>query len=447
MTEAEKINVEFASRYKDLHLLKRRWFPLWTLDGYVLKEFMIKYSILLLVFCLLFVLSDIYRDISDFIDAGASWQDIGMYLLYCLPGNIRFILPISMLLGCMWTMATFGKNLEVTAMRASGVSLMRCGGAIFAVGLAVTAVNVYFNELLIPQTTVKAEQLFDRAADGREHTRSLLTYKSNDGSRRWLFQLFVTGETQKNVTMKTVWTPQMIVKLLGKPDMPDYEKNLQTILDERYDELQKFPTAEARSHRVFQLLDGRKIDFIIDSADYDHAKKEWVFHSGRFVSYSREEDTLHAASRGTINLHNEVEFKDLRFTADEIPETPGDIINAVKEKDNLATPEIMHILRSNPTMPQRVRCIYETVLYYRMAFPWSCFLAVFLGIPLATRNERTGSMMAIISAIALIVIYMAIAQMFLMLGKSGTLPPLVCGFAPTAAFIIAGAFKVIHDRV
>ena len=104
---------------------KRRWFPLWRLDGYIFREFMIKYTILLLLFIILFVLNDIYRDISDFFDAKASWRDIALFLICKIPGNIRFILPISMLLGCMWTMATFGKYLEVTAMRASGMSLFR----------------------------------------------------------------------------------------------------------------------------------------------------------------------------------------------------------------------------------------------------------------------------------------------------------------------------------
>ena len=56
-------------------------------------------------------------------------------------------------------------------------------------------------------------------------------------------------------------------------------------------------------------------------------------------------------------------------------------------------------------------------------------------------------MLAIISAIALIVIYIAIAQFFLMLGKSGALDPMLCGLAPTVAFIIAGAVKIVHDKV
>ena len=105
-----------------------------------------------MVFVILFILGDVYNTIEDFFEAGASFKDIASYLMLKLPGNIRFILPISMLLGCMWCMATFGKNLEITAMRASGVSLFRCGVLIFAAGLFVTALNIYFNEFLVPKT-------------------------------------------------------------------------------------------------------------------------------------------------------------------------------------------------------------------------------------------------------------------------------------------------------
>ena len=447
MADNKKIEVTYATDYKDLKLLKRRWFPLWKLDGYVLKEFLIKYAILMLVFSVLFILSDFYRDISDFLDAKTPVKEIAAYLIYRLPGNIRFIMPISMLLGCMWTMATFGKNLEVTAMRASGVSLMRCGGAIFAVGLLVTGINVYFNEVLIPHTSVQAEELFDSGTEGHRYAKSLLTYKSADDQRRWLFQLFVVGEEQENATLKTVWTKPMVTKLVGEADTPEFQTRLQKILGARFADLPPLSEPEKRALAIAALLEGRKIDFNIEKAHYDEKAEEWVFDKGTFVSYDRAEEVLFKASQGTIQLHQPIEFAGLRFSKQEIPEKPQDILNAVKEKDNLATPLIWQILRKNPDMPRRVRCSYETVVYYRLAFPWSCFLAVFLGIPLATRNERTGSMLAIISAIALIVIYIVVAQFFLMLGKSGSLDPMICGLAPTIGFIIAGAIKVMHDRV
>lgn len=447
MAEHQKIEIEYANRYQDLKLLARRWFPMWTLDGYILKEFMIKYMILMLIFATLFILSDVYRDVPDFLEEGASWKGIFLYLLLRLPGNVRFILPISMLLGCMWTMAAFGKNLEVTAMRASGVSLMRCGGAIMAMGIVVTAVNIYFNESLIPRTSVMSEKLFDSLTNSNHHAKSLLAYKSDDGKRRWLFQLFISGEKQENVTLKTTWDPTVIGKLLGEEESEAYEAKLKQILGPRYDKLPTFSEKEKRKAEIHRLLNGRKLDFVIHRAHYDQGKKEWVFESGNFISYDRAEETLFAGSRGTMLLHPAIDFTDLHFSQAEIPERPDDILYAVEEKDNLSTPVIMEILRTNKNIPDNVRCIYETVLYYRLAFPWSCFLAVFLGIPLATRNERTGSMLAIISAIALIVIYIVIAQIFLILGKSGVLNPLFCGLAPTVAFIVAGGIKIMHDRV
>ena len=445
MSKPEKITVTYAKRYKDLNLLKRKWFPLRVLDGYILREFLIKYAILMLVFIMLFVLSDIYRDIDEFLDANAPWQMLVLYLFYRLPGNICFVMPISMLLGCMWTMATFGKNLEVTAMRASGVSLFRCGGAIFVMGLLMTGVNIYFNELLIPRTSVAAENVLADQTKSKRNEKKLLVYKSDDESRRWLFQLFVNDEKQENVTIKTVWTPGIAEKLLGTPGSAEYEKRLQDIFGKRYAALPE--NSEKRQREINRLLYNRKMEFNVGHAHYDRENRQWVFEDGTFISYDRVEETLFKESRGTVLLHQPLAFTDLRFGQKDIKETPQDILNAVQEKDNLSSPVIMKILRENPNMPHKVRCIYETVLYYRLAFPWACFLAVFLGVPLATRNERTGSMLAIISAIALIVIYIVVAQLFLQIGKSGALNPAFCGFAPTIAFIVAGAAKILHDRI
>ena len=430
----------------DSNRVPRRWFPLWKLDGYIFREFMIKYTILLSVFVLLFVLSDVYRDISDFFDAKASWRAIVMYLIYKTPGNIRFILPISMLLGCMWTMATFGKNLEVTAMRASGVSLFRCGWAIFFMGLVVSGVNIYFNEKLVPETSVKAERLYDASADKRRYVHSLLTFRSDDGARRWLFQLFAGGTKYKNVTLKTAWNDNIIRCIAGEYGSKKYETLMKQILGEnRYKELSTLSPAR-RAERLSKLMAGRKIDFTIADAEYDYETRCWHFYNGTFLSYDNNDETRFKASSGTTALHDDIKFEKLTFNAAAIPESPQDIINSIKEKDELSTPVIWSVLKRNPNMPQRARCIYETVFFYRIAFPWASFLAVFLGIPLAVKNERTGSMLAIISAIIMIVIYIIVAQLFLMLGKSGAVNPVFAGLAPTVAFIAVGAWRLLSDR-
>ena len=432
-------------KYKDLDLLPRRWFPLWTLDGYILREFLIKYSILMMVFVILFILSDVYRDISAFLEARASMHDILLYLAYKLPGNIRFILPISMLLGCMWTMAAFGKNMEVTAMRASGVSLTRCGGSIFLMGLIVTCVNIYFNEGLVSNTERKAELLYDKAADRRRTVRNLLAYSSTDRQRRWLFKTFVGGNVQHNVTLKTFWTEEMLLQLVGKPGTPGYEQRIRSIFGAKAPAILAL-SSQRQQAEVRKSLLGRKIDIYAETTSHSTKTGIWTFQKGTFVSYDRNDETRFAASKGTSTMHNDQPFKELRFSPATTPETPRDILNAIKEKDDLPTLVIWDIVRRNPNLPVRIKNIYMTVFYFRLAFPWACFLAVFLGIPLATKNERTGSLLAVITAVVLIVAYIVIAQIFQVLGKGGIIPPLIAGLAPTLAFIFCGAWRLLTDR-
>ncbi|MBQ9502543.1 MAG: LptF/LptG family permease [Lentisphaeria bacterium] len=432
-------------KYSDLKLLPRRWFPLWNVDGYILREFLIKYSILLLVFVILFILSDVYRDISAFLEARSAPRDILLYLAYKLPGNIRFVLPISMLLGCMWTMATFGKNMEITAMRASGISLSRCGGPIFVMGLIVTAVNIYFNEGLVAYTERQAELLYDRAADRRRTVQNILAYSSTDHRRRWLFKTFVDGEEQQHVTLKTFWNDEMISSLVGRPGSPRYEKRIREIFETDAPKILAL-SADRQTEIVRRELLDRKVDIYAQKTIHDRKTGIWTFEKGTFVSYDRNDETRFAASRGTSSMHKDLSFDVLRFSRRSAPETPDDILNAIREKDDLPTLVIWNIVKRNPQLPARVRNIYMTVFYYRLAFPWACFLAVFLGIPLATKNERTGSLLAIITAVVVIVAYIVIAQIFQVLGKSGFVSPVIAGLAPTIAFILCGAWRLLNDR-
>ncbi|MCQ2378623.1 MAG: LptF/LptG family permease [Victivallaceae bacterium] len=426
--------------------IPRRWFPLWILDRYILREFLIKYSILMLVFAILFVLNDVYYYIADFLNGHAPFKEVTLFFLYKLPGNIRFVLPISMLLGCMWTMAAFGKNLEITAMRASGVSVSRSGAMILLVGLLVTAVNILFNEKLVPLTERKAEILFDEVADHRRFAHSLLAYRSNDLKRHWLFKTFTGSGDQDSVTIKTFWNEEMIRKIVGTPSDPRFAEKVKAVFPAKAEELLSVSDPDILQEKIIRELKDRKIDFFVKSTFYDNKEREWHFRNGTFVSYDRSDETMFSGSRGTSEMHPEIPFEELVFPDSEIPETPFDILNSIREKDDLPTISIWRLLQNNPDMSEKARNIYLTIFFYRLAFPWSCFLSVFLGVPLATRNERTGSMLAIITAIGVIVGYMVIAQIFLVLGKGGHLNPCFAGLAPTLAFIAYGAKGMFSDR-
>jgi lipopolysaccharide export system permease protein len=373
--------------YKSLIVIPRKWGLLPTLDMYILREFLIKLSILVLVFVILFILSDVFNDLDNFLEGKSPMTDFFTYLLLKLPGNVRFVMPIAMLLGCMWTMAAFGKNLEVTAMRASGVSLFRCGGPILLVGFLMTMLNIYFNEALVPYTEREALVLKENTSN-KSLEQNMLTYRSPDNQRNWFFRSYVNGQKNNGVMLK-------------------------------------------------KYRDGNSLEWDLAAQRAEYQPGEgWLFYNVIYTPYSRD---------GLMQKRS-IRHKTYFLPAELAPESDNDIVNAIKDEEELPTWVIWSLVKRNPDMAERLQNIYMTVFYYRLAFPWACFLAVFLGIPLATKNERSGNLLALIMAVIIIVIYIVIAQIFLVLGKQGLLPAPIAGLMPTIAFVVYGYCKVFYHK-
>ena len=371
---------------------KRTFFFLPTLDFYVLREFMIPFSVLMFAFTLLFLIGDIFNDLSDFLEYKASFQVTARYFLVKMPGNIRFVLPISVLLACMYTLANFGRNKEITAMRSSGLSLIRCGLAIFFVGFVVMLVNFWFNELLVPQTEQEALLIREKLSNPKyeETMYRMLQYRSADKLRDWLFQNFDQNGVQHNVILKKYYFA-------------------------------------AENDKVLEW------DLRAAQAKFD-PKTGWHFYHAVRTMYHR---TLHLPG-------NPEKIPELVIPTKEMPEQPEDIVNAVKPPEELPSWIIYNLLHDNASMVPTLRGMYETILYYRLAFPTVCFLCVFLGLPLAAKNERAGIFLSIITAVGVIVVYQLLTEIFLVLGKQGFVPPIVGGLTPTIVFLFYGWFFVVR---
>ena len=352
---------------------RRTFLLLPTLDLYVLREFMIPFSILLFAFTFLFLIGDVFNDLSDFLEYKAPFSVTARYFMAKMPGNIRFVLPISVLLAC-------------------GLSLIRCGFSIFGVGFAVMLVNFWFNEQLVPYTEQEAVLIREKLHNPRyeETMYSMLQYRSADKLRDWLFQNFDQNGTQHNVILKKYF----------------YENKKDKILE---------------------------WDIRASEAKYDE-KTGWHFYNVTRTPYHRQ-----------LKLPgNPEKIPELVISSKEIPEYPEDIVNAVKPPEELPSWVIYGLLQDNASMVPTLRGMYKTILYYRLAFPTVCFLCVFLGLPLAAKNERAGIFMSIITAVGVIVVYQLLTEIFLVLGKQGFVPPIVGGLTPTIAFMLYGWFFVIR---
>ena len=367
---------------------KFSWMP--VLDGYILRSFMIPFGILLFAFTLLFIIMDMYNEIGDFLDNKAPLSVSVRFFALKIPGNIRFILPITVLLACMYALANLGRNRELTAIRASGISLMRCGVPIFAVGFCVMLVNFYFNEKLVPETTRQAE-IVQRTVNNPkyvEETNARLQFHSGDRLRSWYFGQFDDDDFQEKVKLKI------------------FEIN-----------------PESNKKRILvRTIEAEKTRFVPGTG--------WEFYNAEIHEYSED---------GLPGDAITPDSNPLIFSEEEIPDKPSVIVKSVIEPDALSSLEIISILRDNPNMAVNLRRIYKSILYNRLAFPWACFLCAFFALPLATKNERSGIFTAIALAVGIAVLYQVINEIFMVAGKNGYIPPILAGLSPTFIF---GAYGI-----
>ena len=368
----------------------RKFFWMPTLDGYIMRAFLVPFFILLFAFTLLFIIMDMYNDVGDFLDNKASVAVSVEYFILKIPGNIRFILPITVLLACMYALANLGRSRELTAIRASGISLGRCGMPIFAVGFCVMLVNFYFNERLVPETTRQAEIVRKTVNNEKyvEQSNAQLQFHSGDRLRSWYFGQFDDDGFQEKVKLKF---------FEKNPDNPKHRTLLRTI--------------EAEKTRYIPNVG-------------------WEFYKPEIHEYSED---------GLPGDAITPDVDPLLFSEEEIPDKPSVIIKSVIEPDALSSLEIVTILRENPNMATNLRRIYATLLFNRLAFPWACFLCAFFAFPLATKNERSGIFTAIATAVGIAVLYQVLNEIFMVAGKNGYLPPFLAGITPTVIF---GAYGI-----
>ena len=84
--------------------------PVRLLDRYILAEWAKVFALALLSFVGIMLLSDGYNRIPEFLDLGAGWGTIIVFLLLGLVRNLSLLIPISLLISVIFVLATMNRN-------------------------------------------------------------------------------------------------------------------------------------------------------------------------------------------------------------------------------------------------------------------------------------------------------------------------------------------------
>ena len=122
------------------------------LDQYILKKFFINFIYIILSFTIIFIIVDIIDNIDKFISRGISNKEMFDYYLLSLPWYVSIALPMTLLISTIITFVTLQKNNEITALKASGISIYRISSSLILMGIIFCFISFYFENIIVMNT-------------------------------------------------------------------------------------------------------------------------------------------------------------------------------------------------------------------------------------------------------------------------------------------------------
>jgi lipopolysaccharide export LptBFGC system permease protein LptF len=133
-------------------------FPL-LLDDMILRDFAMYFVMILGSFITLTLVFTFFELLGDIVRNHISVITLGDYLLNVTPSMIYLITPLSVLLSVLVTFGLMQKSNELTAMKATGISIYRITLPVLVLAAAIASGLFFFDQLYLPYANKRQETL------------------------------------------------------------------------------------------------------------------------------------------------------------------------------------------------------------------------------------------------------------------------------------------------
>lgn len=136
------------------------------LDRYIIAHVLGLTAIVALGLLAIHTFVSFVSQIDEIGQGGFGYRELLLYTLWLAPSGLYVMLPIIAMLGTLMGLGTLASQSELTAMRASGVSLLRLGRATLFGGVLLGVVCVVLGDWLAPRGQIRADLLMTEAQSG-----------------------------------------------------------------------------------------------------------------------------------------------------------------------------------------------------------------------------------------------------------------------------------------
>lgn len=356
------------------------------LDKYLILEFLKALFFILLAFIFIFIVVDLFDDLSKFIEKKVLIFDIFLFYLYQIPSIAVLVFPVGALLSLFFSLGMMARHFEILALKANGISLNRIFLTYMIAGFALSLFVIFVNEMIVPYANEKV----------RDHKRTKIN-KLPAIDYRLQNNLKYLGENGFTYSIKTY--------------------------DGRKDEIRRVS--------VFKFDENHNMVMRIDAEKAVWKDGVWEFQNGylRIFSDSLDQEVI--------------SFMKRKFP--ELKEKPESFARRIKSLDEMKYTEVKnYINKLKRTGKDPSKALVE--LYTKISFPFVTFIIIILGAPLSADTRRSGLALGFGLSLLISFIYWGGLQVSKAYGIKGNVPPSLAAWVPNIIFIVFGLYLIIRIR-
>ena len=161
------------------------------IDRYLIREFLIPLCYCLAAFMLIYVIYDLSAHLDNYIEDRVPMRFLFHYYMIQMPLVMVQVIPLSILLAIVYCVGALSRHNEITAMRATGITVYRIMLPYLCLGACFTGVIFYLNERHAPRAYEESKKFLEDASGRRDEEkgkmRPLAFFNSKEG-RSWAGQ-------------------------------------------------------------------------------------------------------------------------------------------------------------------------------------------------------------------------------------------------------------------
>ena len=382
-------------------------FPL-ILDDYVMREYVTNLALILAAFSSLFIIFTFFELIGDIIRNRTPLVTVGDYLLNLIPYIIYNVTPLCSLVAVLITFGALNRSSELTAMKATGISLYRVVAPVLVIAMLISCALFAFDDLYLPAANRRQDAL--RAIIKGKPAQTFLR-----PDRQWMSgQSTQPAPPEANSADPTAHPAAPPSRIFYYQFFDPYKNVFANLTVFEFD-----PNSFVLTRRIFAA-----------SARWDDRVSRWVFENGWQRTFSG--DTVSSFQPFTLSTFPEIHEQPSYFTKEDLQ---------AQEMNYGELSRYITDLKESGFDTKRL----AVQLYKKIADPLTTLVMAILAVPFALSMGKRGGLVGIATAIGLAIAYWVIAGIFNAMGNVNTLPAFLAAWSPDLLFGITGAYLLLRS--